>query len=46
MLYFIYFAYVSKYIFLSAYLLTLNCRLLDKYGGRWDENEEGEEEHM
>jgi hypothetical protein len=31
--------------FLYAYLPTLNCRLLDKYGGRWDEDEEGEEEH-
>jgi hypothetical protein len=30
--------------FLCAYLPTLNCRLLDKYGGRWDEDEEGEEE--
>jgi hypothetical protein len=49
MLYFIYFAYVSKYIFfIYAYLLTLNCRLLDKDGGWWDEDEEGgkgEEEH-
>ena len=45
MLYFIYFASVSKYIFfICAYLLTLNCRLLDKDGGRWDEDEEGEEE--
>jgi hypothetical protein len=45
MLYFIYFAYVSKYIFfIGAYLLTLNCRLLDKDGGRWDEDEEGEEQ--
>jgi hypothetical protein len=43
---FFYFAYVSKYIFfICAYLLTLNCRLLDKDGGWWDENEEGEEEH-
>jgi hypothetical protein len=25
-------------------LLTLNCRLLDKDGGRWDEDEEGEGE--
>ena len=44
--YFIYFASVSKYIFfICAYLLTLNCRLLDKDGGRCDEDEEGEEEH-
>jgi hypothetical protein len=26
------------------YLFTLNCRLLDKYGGRLAEDEEGEEE--
>jgi hypothetical protein len=45
MLYFIYFASVSKYIFfICAYLLTLNCKLLDKDGGRWDEDEEGERE--
>jgi hypothetical protein len=25
--------------------LLFNCRLLDKDGGRWDEDEEGEEEH-
>jgi hypothetical protein len=42
MLYFSYFASISKYIFfIYAYLLTLNCRLLDKDDGRWDENEEG-----
>jgi hypothetical protein len=45
MLYFFYFAPVSKYIFfICAYLFTLNCRLLDKDGGQWDEDEEGEEE--
>jgi hypothetical protein len=45
MQYFIYFAPVSKYIFfICACLLTLNCRLLDKDSGRWDEDEEGEEE--
>jgi hypothetical protein len=45
MLYF-YFALVSKYIFfICAYLFTLNCRLLDKDGGRLGEDEEGEEEH-
>jgi hypothetical protein len=39
-----YFAHVSKYIFfICAYLFTLNCRLLDKDGGRLAE-EEGEEE--
>jgi hypothetical protein len=44
---FFYFAHVSKYIFfyIYTYLLTLNCRLLDKDGGQWDEDEEGEEEH-
>jgi hypothetical protein len=37
-----YFVLVSKYIFfICACLLTLNCRLLDKDGGRWDEDEEG-----
>jgi hypothetical protein len=42
MLYFFYFAPVSKYIFfICAYLFTLNCRLLDKDGGRWDEDEDG-----
>jgi hypothetical protein len=46
MLYFIYFASVSKHIFfIYAYLLTLNCMWLDKDGGRWDEDEEGEQEH-
>jgi hypothetical protein len=46
MLYFIYFAYVSKYIFfICTYLPTLNRMLLDKDGGRWDEDEKGEEEH-
>jgi hypothetical protein len=40
-----YFAPVSKYIFfVCAYLFTLNCRLLDKDGGRLAEEEEGEEE--
>jgi hypothetical protein len=44
--YFIYFTYVSKYIFfMCAYLLTLNCRWLDKDGGRWDKEGEGEKEH-
>jgi hypothetical protein len=43
---FFYFAHVSKCIFfICAYLLTLNYRLLDKYGGWWDEDKEGEEEH-
>jgi hypothetical protein len=43
--YIFYFAHVSKYIFfICAYLLNLNCRLLDKHGGRWDEYEEGEVE--
>jgi hypothetical protein len=38
MLYFIYFTCVSKYnFFIYAYLLTLICRLLDKDGGRWEE---------
>jgi hypothetical protein len=32
--------------FILAYFLTPNCGLLDKDGGRWDENEEGEEEHL
>jgi hypothetical protein len=40
------FAHVSKYIFfICAYLFTLNCTLLDKDGGRLEEDEEeGEEE--
>jgi hypothetical protein len=39
-----YFTPVSKYIFfICAYLFTLNCRLLEKYGGRLTV-EEGEEE--
>jgi hypothetical protein len=43
---FFYFAPISKYIlFICAYLLTLNCRLLDKDGGWWNEDEEREEEH-
>jgi hypothetical protein len=43
---FFYFAHVSKYIFfICAYLITLNCRLLDRDGGRWDEDKEWEEEH-
>jgi hypothetical protein len=43
---FFYFEPISKYIFfICVYLLTLNCRLLDKDGGLWDEDEEGEEEH-
>jgi hypothetical protein len=43
---FFYFTPVSKYIFfICVYLLNLNCRLLDKDGGRWDEDEEGEVEH-
>jgi hypothetical protein len=47
MLYFIYLTSISKYIFfICSYLLTLNCKLLDKDGGRWDEDEEGEEEHL
>jgi hypothetical protein len=38
---FFYFAPVSKYIFfICAYLFTLNCRLLDKNGGRLAEEEE------
>jgi hypothetical protein len=50
MLYFIYSAYVSKYIFfIYDYLLILNSMRLDKDGGRWDEAEdeegEGEEYH-
>jgi hypothetical protein len=45
MLYFFYFTSIPKYIFfICTYLFTLNCRLLDKDGGRWDEDEE-EEEH-
>jgi hypothetical protein len=32
------------HLFICAYLFTLNCRLLDKYGGRLAEEEEGEEE--
>jgi hypothetical protein len=40
-----YFASVFKYIFfICAYLFTLNCRFLDKYGGQLAEEEEGEEE--
>jgi hypothetical protein len=40
-----YFAPVSIYIFfICAYLFTLNCRLLDKDGGRLAEEEEVEEE--
>jgi hypothetical protein len=42
---FFYFTLVYKYIFLCAYFLTLNCRLLDKDGGLWDEDKEGEDEH-
>jgi hypothetical protein len=46
MLYFIYFTCVAKNIFfICAYSLTLNCSLLEKDSGRWDEDEEGEEEH-
>jgi hypothetical protein len=50
MIYFIYFASVSKYVFfICAYLLTLNCGWLDKDGERRDEaeDEEGkrEEDH-
>jgi hypothetical protein len=46
MLYFIYFTSGSKNIFfIYVYLLTLNCRLMKKDGGRWDEDKEGEEEH-
>jgi hypothetical protein len=45
MIYFIYFAYVSKYIiFICSYLFSLNWRWLDKDGGRWDEEEEGVED--
>jgi hypothetical protein len=45
MLYFIYFTSISKYIFfICAYLLTLDCRCLDKDDGWWDEDEEGEGE--
>jgi hypothetical protein len=32
------------YLFICVYLFTLNCRFLDKYGGRLAEEEEGEEE--
>jgi hypothetical protein len=32
------------HLFICAYLFTLNCKLLDKYGGRLAEEEEGEEE--
>jgi hypothetical protein len=28
-------------LFICAYLFTLNCRFLDKYGGRLAEEEEG-----
>jgi hypothetical protein len=43
---FFYFAPFSKYIFfICDYLFTLNCMLLDKDGGRWDEDEDGEDEH-
>jgi hypothetical protein len=47
MLYFFYFAHVSKYIFfyMCLFAYSLNCRLLDKDGGQWDDNEEGKEEH-
>jgi hypothetical protein len=42
---FFYFAPVSKYIFfICAYFFTLNCRLLDKDGGRLAEEEAREEE--
>jgi hypothetical protein len=45
MLYFIYFASVSRYIFfICAYFLILNCRWLDKDGGRWGQEVEGEGE--
>jgi hypothetical protein len=37
-------AYFTRSAFICAYLFTLNCRLLDKYGGRLAEEEEGEEE--
>jgi hypothetical protein len=32
------------HLFICTYLFTLNCRLLDKDGGRLAEEEEGEEE--
>jgi hypothetical protein len=31
--------------FYMCFLFTLNCRLLDKDGGWWDKDEEGEEAH-
>ena len=39
--------FLNTYFFICAELFTLNCRLLDKDGGRWDKDEEGEgeEEH-
>jgi hypothetical protein len=37
--------FLNTSLFICAYFLNLNCRLLDKDGGRWDEDEEGEEEH-
>jgi hypothetical protein len=33
--------FLNTYFFICAYFLNLNCKLLDKDGGRWDENEEG-----
>jgi hypothetical protein len=40
-----YFTPVFKiHLFICAYLFTLNCRLLDKDGGRLAEEAEGEEE--
>jgi hypothetical protein len=37
--------FLNTSFFICAYLLTFNCRLLDKDGGRWYEDKEGEEEH-
>jgi hypothetical protein len=39
-----YFTPIFNTFFICAYLFTLNCRLLDKYGGHLAEKEEGEEE--
>jgi hypothetical protein len=35
--------FLKHIFFICAYLLTLNCWLLDKDGGRWDEEGEGED---
>jgi hypothetical protein len=41
MLYFLFRTCYEIHLFICAYLFTLNCRLLDKDGGRLAEDEEG-----